>query len=69
MNGMQILGVVLVVVGVMLLGFGYNASQSPVEELTEAFTGRFTEETMWYFIAGAASVVGGLLLVIFGRAR
>jgi uncharacterized membrane protein YidH (DUF202 family) len=69
MNGMQIVGVVLVVVGVLLLGVGYNAAQSPMEELAETFTGRYTEETMWYFIGGAASVVGGLLLVVFGKGR
>jgi uncharacterized membrane protein YidH (DUF202 family) len=69
MNGMQIVGVVLVVVGVLLLGVGYNAAQSQMEELAETFTGRYTEETMWYFIGGAASVVGGLLLVVFGKGR
>jgi uncharacterized membrane protein YqhA len=67
MNGMQIVGVVLVVLGIMLLGFGFNAAQSPVEELAQTFTGRYTEDTMWYFIGGAASLVGGLLLVMFGR--
>ena len=38
------------------------ASQSLGDQVTETFTGRFTDETMWYIIGGAvAVVVGGFL--------
>lgn len=67
MSPVRILGIVLVVVGIILLGMGYNASQSFGEEVTEAVTGRFTDQTTWYFIAGAASAVGGLLMAVFGK--
>lgn len=67
MSPVRILGIVLVVVGIILLGMGYNASQSVGEELTEAVTGRFSDQTTWHFIAGAAAAVGGLLLTIFGK--
>ncbi len=67
MTGSQIVGVVLVVVGVILLGFGYNAAQSPADQLAETFTGTFTDQTMWFFILGAAAVVGGGLLALLGR--
>lgn len=69
MRPAQILGIVLVVVGIVLLGIGYNATQAPAEELSEAFTGRYSRETTWYFILGAAAVVGGGLLAFFGRRR
>jgi hypothetical protein len=50
-------------VGVILLYFGYNASESPTGEITEALTGRFDDETMFYFIGGAVAVViGGVML-------
>lgn len=67
MTPARIIGIVLVVVGIILIGMGYNASQSFGEELSEAVTGRYSDQTMWYFIAGAAAAVGGLLLALFGK--
>lgn len=64
MGGNRILGIVLLVIGAILLLFGYNASQSLGDQLTETVTGKFTDETMWYIIAGAASVVIGALLTL-----
>ncbi len=64
MGGNRILGIVLLVIGAILLFFGYNASQSLGDQLTETVTGKFTDETMWYIIAGAASVVVGAVLTL-----
>lgn len=64
MGSNRILGIVLLVIGVILLFFGYNASQSLGDQLTETVTGKFTDETMWYIIAGAASVVVGAVLTL-----
>lgn len=62
MAGPKLLGIILLVVGVILLIFGFNASQSLGDQVAETFTGRFTDETMWYLIGGAvAVVVGGFL--------
>jgi len=66
MNINLLLGVVLLVVGAVLLYFGYTASQSLGEQVHETFTGRFTESTTWYFVFGIASAIGGLVLVTFG---
>ena len=60
----QILGVVLLVVGLILLFFGWQASESLGEQVHETFTGRFTDSTMWYFIGVAAASVGGLVLIL-----
>ncbi|MEX2476088.1 DUF3185 family protein [Marinobacter sp.] len=63
----KILGVVLLVVGVLLLFFGWQSSDSVGDQLSETFTGRFTDETMWYLIGGAAAVVAGAFLAFFKR--
>jgi LPXTG-motif cell wall-anchored protein len=63
----QIVGAVLLLVGIVLLIFGFQASDRPLDQLAETFTGRFTDETMWYLIAGTAAAVGGGLLFWFGR--
>lgn len=64
MNAQKLLGLVLLVVGLILLFFGWNASQSLGEEFTETLTGRFTDETMWYLIGGAVMSIVGLILTI-----
>lgn len=65
----RIIGAIALVIGLILLGMAYNASQAPVEQVSEAVTGSFSDQTVVYLIAGAAAVVGGLLLFLFGRRR
>lgn len=64
MNPMKIIGMALIVLGAVLLYFGYNASQSVTEQLTETLTGRFSDETMLYFLGGAIAIVTGLLFIV-----
>jgi drug/metabolite transporter (DMT)-like permease len=67
MKPIQMLGIVAVVVGLMLLGFAYHASNAPLDRLSNTFTGRYTDRTMWYFVLGAAATLGGVLMALFGR--
>jgi len=69
MSMTQILGAVALVIGLVLLGFAYQASNAPMEQVSDALTGRYTNQTMWYLIVGIAAVVGGVLLVAFGRRK
>jgi uncharacterized membrane protein YidH (DUF202 family) len=62
----RLVGIVLLVIGGVLLVVGINASNSVTDQVTDAFTGRFTQSTMWYLIGGAVSALVGLLLVLFG---
>lgn len=64
MNQKSIIGIALLVVGVILLVVGFNSSQSVTEELSEAFTGRFSDETMFYLIGGAVAGVIGLVMLL-----
>lgn len=64
MNQKSLIGIALIVIGVILLVFGFNASQSAVEELTESFTGRYSNETMYYLIGGAVAAVIGLVMLL-----
>jgi hypothetical protein len=65
----RIMGLVVLVVGVALLVFGYNASQSVSEQIVEGFMGRFTNQTMAYLIGGIAAIVCGAALVLWGGRR
>jgi hypothetical protein len=63
----RVLGVVALVAGAILLFFGLNASDAPVEQLNETFTGSYSDKTMWYLVGGAATACGGLVLLLLGR--
>jgi len=66
MNPQRVVGVVLLVVGVILLFVGMNASHSLADQVSNTFTGRFTQGTTWYIIGGIASALLGLILVFVG---
>jgi len=66
MSPQRIFGAVLLVVGVILLIVGMNASHSVADRLSNTFTGRFTEGTTWYIIGGIALAILGLFVALFG---
>ena len=63
-------GIFLLVVGVALLIVGMNSSHSVADQVSNTFTGRFTQDTTWYIIGGiAAGVVGLMMLVVGARGK
>jgi drug/metabolite transporter (DMT)-like permease len=69
MDMKRVIGVVVLAIGAVLLGFAYHATNAPMEKISDAMTGRYSNETMWYFAAGIAAVVGGGLLALFGSRK
>ena len=65
----RLLGIVLLAVGIVLLGFGMNASHSVTEKVVEGVSGRYTNDTMWYIVSGIAMIVGGGALALIGKPR
>lgn len=63
----KLLGIVLLVVGLALIFFGWQSTESVTEQVSETLTGRFTDETMWYLIGGVASAVAGLVMLFMKR--
>ncbi|KAA3644427.1 MAG: DUF3185 family protein [Proteobacteria bacterium] len=64
MSTNKIIGLVLLVVGAVLVYFGFNAANAPLEEVSEAVTGRYSNETMYYLIGGAVAVVVGIVMLL-----
>ena len=60
---------VVLVVGVVLLIMGMNATGSVADRVSDTFTGRFTDKTTWYIIGGIALGLIGLLLALVGGQR
>jgi divalent metal cation (Fe/Co/Zn/Cd) transporter len=66
MSPQRILGIVLLVVGIVLFIVGMNASHSAADQISNTFTGKFTNNTAWYIFGGLAAGIVGLLMMIFG---
>lgn len=63
----QLVGIILVVLGLVLLYFGWQSSESVAEQVTESLTGRFTDSTMWYIVGGGVALVAGAFMVFARR--
>ena len=55
------ISIALLVVGIILLAFAWNKSQSAASEISEAFTGSPTDATVWYLVGGAVLSIIGLV--------
>jgi hypothetical protein len=66
MSPTRIFGIVLLVVGIALFIVGMNASHSVGDQISNTFTGKFTQNTAWYIYGGLAAGLAGLLMVVFG---
>lgn len=64
MSTNKIIGLVLLVLGAVLVFFGLNATEAPLEEASEALTGSYSDETMYYLIGGAVAAVVGIVLLL-----
>lgn len=58
----RIVGIVLLVLGLVLLVIGLNASDSIADQLSDTFTGKFTQSTSWYILGGGAMTLLGALM-------
>lgn len=66
MTQTRIMGFVVLAVGATLLFFAWRASNAPVDQVSEALTGRFTGTTMWYLVGGVIGVAAGGALLLRG---
>jgi uncharacterized membrane protein YidH (DUF202 family) len=66
MNSQRIFGIVLLIVGIGLLVVGVNSSHSVADQVSNTFTGRFTQATTWYILGGIAVAVVGLFALLTG---
>jgi drug/metabolite transporter (DMT)-like permease len=64
MNLTRSIGLAVAAVGVVLLIMGLNATEAPLERLSETVSGRYTDQTIAYIIGGIAAVVGGVVLAV-----
>ena len=61
---MKLVGIVLLIIGLGLAYWGYQASESLGSQLSETVTGSPTDKVMMFYIGGAVSFVLGLVLIV-----
>ena len=64
MSNQRIVGVALLVIGIVLIIVGINSSNSISDQVSDAFTGRFTQNTMLFIVGGIAVSIIGLLMTL-----
>jgi hypothetical protein len=58
----KVIGMALLAVGVALIIYGFNASDSVSSDVSRAFTGAPTDKTMWLLLGGSASAIVGAVM-------
>jgi hypothetical protein len=61
------IGIALLIVGIVLVVYGLNASDSVSSNISRTFTGAPTNKTLWLLLGGAASAITGAVMT-FRRA-
>jgi len=59
--------IVLLVVGLILIGFGIQANHSLGSGVSRFFTGAPTDKTLWLLLGGAAAAVAGFVGLSRGK--
>lgn len=60
------LSLALLIVGVLLLGWGVNASDSASSHVSRFFTGSPTDESVWLLVGGLAASIFGVAGLLGG---
>jgi uncharacterized membrane protein YidH (DUF202 family) len=60
------IGIALLAVGIMLIIFGVNASNSFNSDMSRFFSGHPTNETVWFLVGGVAACVIGVVALLRG---
>ena len=61
----KIIGVISLVIGAMLLWWGHDVAQSLDSQVKQIFTGAPTDRATYFYIAGVALVIFGVIQVFW----
>jgi drug/metabolite transporter (DMT)-like permease len=62
-------GIAVLVVGIILIVWGANASQSVSSDISRLFTGSVTDKAIYLIVGGAVALVAGASMAFTGRRR
>jgi uncharacterized membrane protein HdeD (DUF308 family) len=56
------IGIAMLVIGIALIVYGFNASDSVSSGVSRAFTGAPTNKTLWLLLGGIATAIVGAVM-------
>ena len=62
-------GIAVLVIGIFLVVWGANASQSVSSDISRFFTGAVTNKSIYLIIGGTVALIAGASMAFSGRAR
>ncbi|HTF58120.1 MAG TPA: DUF3185 family protein [Planctomycetota bacterium] len=65
----KFVGATVIVLGVILVIAGLNASDSVASRFSRLFTGSSTDKTIWLLIGGACALIFGMSLTFFRKGQ
>lgn len=60
------IGLALLVIGIVLIVYGVNSSNSVSSNVSQTFTGTPTNRTLWLLVGGIAAAIVGVVLTFRG---
>lgn len=67
MNNSKLIAIALLSLGLILLYFGISVTDAPAEEIGEALTGKYSDNTMMYLIGGGVATAAGLFMLFIKK--
>ena len=67
MNAKRFIGLALLVGGIIMLVYGFQAKDSVQSQVSEVFTGTPSDNAKWLLLGGAVCSVAGVVLVLFKK--
>jgi hypothetical protein len=58
------IGIALLVIGIALIIYGFNAADSVTSNMSRAFTGTPTNKTLWLQLGGGAAAIVGAVMTL-----
>jgi hypothetical protein len=67
MSSGKLIGLVLLVGGLIALGFAYQQSGSAIDQTKHFFTGDYRDRTTWMIVAGGIAATLGFVTILSSR--
>lgn len=67
MSMQRIIGIALLAGGFILIFLGFQSSEGLDDQVSEALTGRYTDSTVVYWVAGGICALAGAAMAALGR--